>query len=62
MRDRMTDIMVWRNGQWLKSNLTELPPHSHGKPEECDRCNAELYWDLQRTAAQLRKTRPMEDA
>ncbi len=43
--------MLWRNGKWVKSTLKELPPHSHGKPEECDRCNAELYWDFERAAA-----------
>ena len=58
----MKDIMLWRNGKWVKSTMKELPPHSQGKPEECDRCNAELYWDLQRTAAQGRKTPPREDA
>lgn len=45
----MRDIMLWRNGKWVKSTMTELPPHS-GKPEDCDRCNAELYWDLERRA------------
>ena len=44
-------VMLWRNGKWVRSTTTELPPHSHGKPMECDRCNAELYRDLQRAAA-----------
>ncbi len=44
-------VMLWRNGKWVRSTMTELPPHSHGKLTECDRCNAELYRDLQRAAA-----------
>lgn len=53
----MKDIMLWRNNKWVKSTLKELPPHSHGKPEECDRCNAELYWDMERIAAQRSSNR-----
>jgi hypothetical protein len=41
-------IMLWRNGRWVASTLKELPPHSHGKPEDCDRCNAEAYRLLSR--------------
>jgi hypothetical protein len=46
-----TDVMLWRDGRWVRSTMTELPPHSHGKAIDCDRCNAELYRDLQRAAA-----------
>jgi hypothetical protein len=45
-----TDVMLWRDGRWVRSTMTELPPHSHGKAIDCDRCNAELYRDLQRAA------------
>jgi hypothetical protein len=54
--DGMKNIMLFRNGQWVQSNLKELPPHAHGKPEECDRCNAEMYWDLERIAIRSKST------
>jgi hypothetical protein len=44
------EIMLWRDSRWVRSDLKQLPPHNHGKPEECDRCNAELYWDFARIA------------
>jgi hypothetical protein len=52
----MKKIMLFRNNQWVQSDLKELPPHVHGKPEECDRCNAEMYWDLERTANRSNST------
>lgn len=54
----MIEIMVWRNNAWVKQTVEEMPAHSTGRPEECDRCMAELYADLQRFASkQTRKQR-----
>ena len=56
----MKTIMLFRNGRWIESDLKELPPHTHsytnGKPDECDRCNAELYWDFDRVANKRKAT------
>lgn len=56
----MKTIMLFRNGRWVESDLKELPPHTHshtnGKPDECDRCNAELYWDFDRVANKRKAT------
>jgi hypothetical protein len=36
-------IMVWRDNRWVEADLIVMPPHMNHKPEECDRCNAELH-------------------
>lgn len=42
---------IWKNGQWVEIEKSEVPEHQHdGKPEDCDRCNAMLYYDLTQQA------------
>lgn len=52
----MIEIMVWRNNAWVKQTVEQMPEHSTGRPEECDRCMAELYADLQRFASKRTRT------
>lgn len=51
-------VMIWRNNAWVDSGLDVLPPHDEGKPEDCDHCNALLYWDLEIAAEAARKAKP----
>jgi hypothetical protein len=52
-----TKIVIWRDNRWVESDIDVMPRHSHGKPEACDRCNAELH----RALSQLRPMRRRKD-
>jgi predicted PP-loop superfamily ATPase len=47
---------IWKDGKWIEVDKSSIAEHQHnGKPEDCDRCNAMLYFDLTRLSnAKLR--------
>jgi predicted PP-loop superfamily ATPase len=40
---------IWKDGKWVEVDKACVAEHQHnGKPEDCDRCNAMLHFDLTR--------------
>jgi hypothetical protein len=43
---------IWRDNKWVEVLTSDVPEHNHsGKPEDCDRCNAMLHYELSKLAA-----------
>jgi predicted PP-loop superfamily ATPase len=51
-KNRMNDNKkshIWKDGKWVEVDKACIAEHQHdGKPEDCDRCNAMLHFDLTR--------------
>ena len=48
MTDNPNTVMTWDGKKWVSVPAESVKEHKPGKPEDCLRCNAILYYELSR--------------
>jgi hypothetical protein len=46
MADQASTVKTWDGTRWIPVPAASVKEHTHGKPEDCPRCNAILHHEL----------------